>query len=330
MALSHSKKRLLERLLDAVKASRWQCLIVDGSHPFLLRLFESDHGNFDVRVYIWQCTHGGGAARASDEFRVQLTGAVPAIDSKAQTLLLGFHGGYGVFVGFDVTKHAGQVSSSPSIQVKEAALQKAHADVFSIYKKDTGEMAVAFRPEFFVQYALGARSLHATGKAAADLSLLNDLANLTDAKIEAMVSDERRKRVLRRFLQSYRSSDFRKRVLGAYAHACAVCGLQLDLVDAAHILPVQAAGSTDATNNGIALCRLHHAAFDKALISVNEQYKVEVSGSETARLTAANLAGGLPEFRKTLLSGILLPYDREDYPDPAYIRRGRTARRWVA
>ena len=59
-----------------------------------------------------------------------------------------------------------------------------------------------------------------------------------------------------------RDARFRKKVVSAYDARCAMCGLDLDLVVAAHILPVAAPGSMDIVPNGIALCENHHRLFD--------------------------------------------------------------------
>jgi putative restriction endonuclease len=325
-----SKKQLLGLLLRAIDMSGWQTLLMDASHPFGLRLFRNDEKGFDIRVYIWNCTHGGGSARAKDEYRVQLTpanvmpSAVPAGDI---TLLLGWHDGYGVFVSFDIAKHIGQASQSPSIQVKEETLINAHRHAFSVYERHNGELAVAFRPELFVEYILNHTSLHATGQVNKDLSLLNILDSLTDEKIESVVNTER-KTVISQIARKYRENDFRRRVLGAYGHRCAMCAVQLELIDAAHIIPLAASNSTDETTNGIALCKLHHAAFDRNLISFDERYKIEVSEKETERLTNENRAGGLKEFKRHLKTAITLPIDKRDYPSEAYIREARIVRNW--
>lgn len=322
-----TKNQLLDLLLKAVDASGWQALLLGSGHPFGLRLFRSEQKGFDVRIYIWNCTHGGGSARAMDEYRVQLTGVVPNIIPGETTLLLGWHDGYGVFVAFDINKHVGQASQSPSIQVKEATLANAYQHAFSIYKRQNREIAVAFRPEFFVEYALNSTSLHKTGKAEADLSLLNNIEALTDDQIESVANSERRT-VISEIARKYRAQDFRHRVLGAYQHRCGVCGVQLELIDAAHIIPVAAPNSTDETTNGIALCSLHHKALDRNLISFDENYKIEVSKKEAKRLAEANLVGGLKEFHQHLKTAIILPADKRDYPNRAYIREARRVRKW--
>jgi putative restriction endonuclease len=64
-----SSKELFEKVLFAIDASGWRALILDAHKPFLLRLFNGDDKGFDVRIYIWNCTHGGGSARAIAEAR---------------------------------------------------------------------------------------------------------------------------------------------------------------------------------------------------------------------------------------------------------------------
>jgi len=323
-----SPKQLFEQVLRAIDSSGWQALILDSRKPFRLRLFRGDEKGFDVRIYLWNCTHGGGVARAKDEYRVQLTGLVPSVVAGETTLLLGWHSGYEVFVGFDIKKHDGQASQSPSIQIKEETLQNAHTRAFAIYHRHNGEIAVAFRPEFLADYAMNSVSLHMTGKAAADMSLLNNLDMLTETQIVA-VKNQERQIVLSQIAKKFRATDFRKRVLVAYENRCAACGVQLELIDAAHIIPVAASTSTDETKNGIALCKLHHAAFDRNLISFNERYKIEISNSEISRLTAINLIGGINEFKQQLRTAIILPADRRDYPPPEYIVEARRIRSWA-
>ncbi|MGB7984366.1 MAG: HNH endonuclease [Terracidiphilus sp.] len=328
MAATLNTDQLLKQVLHSVDESGWQALINYSQKPFRLRLFRGDSQGFDVRIYLWNCTHGGGSARSSDEYRVQLTGVVPISIQGEINLLLGWHSGYGVFVGFDITRHEGQSSHSPSIQVKEETLIGAHSHAFAIHYRHNGEIAVAFRPEFFVDYALNAASLHTTGKVAEDLSLLNSLDSLTESQI-VTVEDQERRIVLSQMARKYRATDFRRRVLGAYSYRCAACGIQLELIDAAHIIPVAAPTSTDETKNGIAFCKLHHAAFDRNLLSFDARYKIEISESEIARLTSSNLSGGLIVFKKNLRTAIILPNDKRDYPPSQYIEEARKVRNWT-
>jgi putative restriction endonuclease len=331
MAAPIAKKDLLGLLLHAIDDSGWRALVISDEHPFVLKVFRGDDRGFMLYVYIWNCTHGGGSARAKDEYRIQLTGVVPEMHDDGITLLLGWHDGYGVFVGWDIARHSGQDSKSPSAQVKEDALSNAHGHAFSIHRRHNDEIVVAFRPEFLVEYALNAEALHKTGEAGEadkDLAVLNDLESVTDAQIKEVANFERRQ-IVSRIVRKYRAYDFRRRVLGAYEQRCAACGIQLGLVDAAHIIPVADASSTDETCNGIALCKLHHAAFDRNLVSFDESYKLQVSEFQIEQLASGNMAGGITEFREGLKTAIILPIDRRDYPNPAYITHARAVREWV-
>jgi putative restriction endonuclease len=58
-------------------------------------------------------------------------------------------------------------------------------------------------------------------------------------------------------------------VLRAYRDCCAVCRLRHEeLLDAAHILPDGHQKGEPVVRNGLALCKLHHAAFDRHILGI--------------------------------------------------------------
>ncbi|HEV8609903.1 MAG TPA: HNH endonuclease [Thermoanaerobaculia bacterium] len=70
---------------------------------------------------------------------------------------------------------------------------------------------------------------------------------------------------------------FRQRVLRAYRERCAVCRLtHRELLDAAHILPDEHPKGEPIVSNGLALCKLHHAAFDSYILGVRPDLTVEI------------------------------------------------------
>ena len=70
---------------------------------------------------------------------------------------------------------------------------------------------------------------------------------------------------------------FRELVLLAYRNQCALCRLRhSELLDAAHIVPDAEPGGEPVIQNGIALCRLHHAAFDKFFLAVRPDHIIQV------------------------------------------------------
>jgi len=66
-------------------------------------------------------------------------------------------------------------------------------------------------------------------------------------------------------------------VLRAYQQCCAICRLRHDeLLEAAHILPDIHPFGEPVVPNGLALCKLHHAAFDANIIGVTPDLEVTV------------------------------------------------------
>lgn len=79
-----------------------------------------------VRIYVRNITHGG-RGRKEREYRIQLTGRTPKLDSGVTTFLLGYFEPKDVYVSFDPAVHL-KYGTSPSIQVSEGALQRAATD----------------------------------------------------------------------------------------------------------------------------------------------------------------------------------------------------------
>ena len=112
---------------------------------------------------------------------------------------------------------------------------------------------------------------------------------------------------------SIRRAGFRQAIMGLYNYTCAVCRLRIvtmdgeSATDAAHIIPLCISHSNDV-RNGISLCKLHHWAFDKGLISLSETYQVFVSPLVVEQ--------GPVEWRLTKLrdKSILLPEHDQLYP----------------
>lgn len=69
---------------------------------------------------------------------------------------------------------------------------------------------------------------------------------------------------------------FRERVLTAYEARCAVCNLGFrELLDAAHVKG-DAEGGEPIVPNGIAMCKIHHGAFDASILGVSPDYEIRI------------------------------------------------------
>lgn len=113
-----------------------------------------------------------------------------------------------------------------------------------------------------------------------------------------------------------RDQGFRRAVVTAYAHRCALCGIRVrtldghTVVDAAHIVP-WSVGHDDRPANGMALCRTCHWTFDEGLLRVSSAYAIFAS-------TQLSISGNLPGYLTSLAgSGIVRPAEEIYWPDPA-------------
>jgi putative restriction endonuclease len=329
MAMRVSKSDLLQRIIAAVKASGWNAIVLSSEHPFKLSLFRGDQRVLTL-CYIWNLTHGG-YPRNPNELRIQVTGVDRfRIEERAKTLLLGWEEVEQMFAGFDVTKHLiSMVGRSPSLQVRRETVNEAKGKAFFPQTRDNQEIVIAFRPDFFAAYVQELEDLHKTAQQPEELRQLKRIAN-TD--IEREIKDipaGPRKAVLQQINRKVRDARFRQNVLAAYGCRCAVSGIQLELVDAAHIIPVDHERGTDELKNGLCLSALHHRAFDNGLIGIKRDYSVVLNERLIVELHSIGWDGGAAEFKASLRDQILLPARRAHYPDPDYLVLGQALRGWT-
>ena len=92
-----------------------------------------------------------------------------------------------------------------------------------------------------------------------------------------VVAEGRRRYVTSLTRRRLHQTAFRERVIRAYKAQCAFCRLRhIELLDAAHIIPDSDPKGEPIVSNGIALYRLHHAAFDKFFLGVTPDHIIEV------------------------------------------------------
>jgi putative restriction endonuclease len=115
---------------------------------------------------------------------------------------------------------------------------------------------------------------------------------------------------------------FRPKVLRAYETRCALCRLRHPpLLDAAHILPDRHPHGDPVVPNGLAMCKIHHAAYDANIIGVRPDHVVEVRRDVLIEIDGPMLRHGLQEMHGTT---IVLPRSRRDHPDPTRLEERYT------
>jgi len=125
-----------------------------------------------------------------------------------------------------------------------------------------------------------------------------------------------------------RNRAFKQAIKEAYDFKCAVCGMKIYSpntllweVEAAHIVPHSANGKDDILN-GLALCRLHHWAFDVGWFTLEDNFKILASrkirdlSADFGRLGDYDFMGQLS--KENLI--ISLPKEQDIYPHPNAIK----------
>ncbi|HVT89799.1 MAG TPA: HNH endonuclease [Tepidisphaeraceae bacterium] len=329
MPLSRSKFN--EIIVDAIRRSGWSEVYLGrlSAHPFRVGAVSGDKSR-SLAVYSWSVTHGG-ASRSANEFRIQVQVTEFVILPDVQTLVLGWWSEAGLFAAFDIQKHHGKLGNNASIQVSRATLNAAVLNGLAVQTgKGNQEVVAAFRPEYFMTYVENMDHIHNFGTSSAAIDALIQALDpaIAPTQIPVGALSAERQLVIQTVRKRVREANFREKVLRAYDHECAMCNIQLELVDAAHIVPVAAPASTDDTDNGMALCALHHRAYDAALVTVNADYSIAVSDAEIGRLRGIGHHGGLDEFVDGLRDIINVPPNVHDRPRPEYLNRGKTIRGW--
>lgn len=107
---------------------------------------------------------------------------------------------------------------------------------------------------------------------------------------------------------------FRGMVIDAYEVRCAVCRLRHgDLLDAAHIVADREETGLAIVTNGISLCKIHHAAYDRDLLGISGDYVVHLNERLLTETDGPMLRHGLQEMHGGRLH---LPARRISHPDP--------------
>lgn len=110
---------------------------------------------------------------------------------------------------------------------------------------------------------------------------------------------------------------FRERVLRAYRECCAICSLRhRELLDATHILPDKHPEGEPLVSNGLSLCKLHHAAYDRHILGIRPDGRIDVRMDILEEIDGPMLLHGLQGFQGQSLT---LPRHTKDQPNRDFL-----------
>jgi putative restriction endonuclease len=316
---------LFARLRAALPAgSRFESA-AESIHPAIVQV----PGFGRARIYLWTVTPDRSAegARPAGEFKIQLIIPDQARTERGHldldgtpTYLLGFSPDFGVFVGWEARLY-GDFAFSANVQVREEILSEARNSGWAVApprplrRAGAEEVRVGFTPGNLVHFLRVSREAdhgNLTGKWR-EAFCLSRTPNVQTERLprrerdlEEFVSVERARLAATRL---QRDSRFGPKVREQFSFACAVCSLQLEIVESAHIIPVNEPDSSDEIWNGVALCPNHHTLFDANSFLVNPHLEVVVDAETVEFLRENDRDGGI---------NVLVDFDRSRIRPPSF------------
>lgn len=128
------------------------------------------------------------------------------------------------------------------------------------------------------------------------------------------VDEHVRRYIMRETRHRLHQPVFRATVLRAYEKRCAVCALRHEqLLDAAHIVPDREEAGIAAVRNGLALCKIHHAAYDCLVLGIRPDLVVEIRADLLEEIDGPMLEHGLKGRHGQRLMAV--PKVRAERPD---------------
>jgi HNH endonuclease len=210
-----------------------------------------------------------------------------------------------VFVAMgDVVSRVGK-DTRQSLFIPLWLLNQAAVVGWSTHDSTSYERLTAFHPKLLPAYV---EMMASRTDVAPELILSAlDASGINDPT--PIAPDERARRAT---MALVRDQGFRRRVINAYGGLCAMCGLNLGLVEGAHIYPASAPGAPDEVWNGIALCSNHHGAFDRQMIYIDPLSRSVVMHPDLARM--ADKRPVCRQFIETTFSTLSAPADPAAHP----------------
>jgi len=137
---------------------------------------------------------------------------------------------------------------------------------------------------------------------------------VADTTPAGLVSDEvTRRYATREAAYRLHQHHFRRVVLRAYRTRCTICSLkEASLLQAAHIVEDRDPLGGATVVNGLALCAIHHLAYDRNLVGIDPDGVVHIHARLLDEIDGPMLKNGLQHFHG---ARILQPPRREERPD---------------
>jgi len=319
-------------LIESLKKYTDNVEFIDGTNPYRFSI------NKKVTFILIRNVHESGNNRDNqDECRIQISnsnGLIDALNSRVQVIVFGFYADKNVFTAWDplffnnrfnegfINKDKSTtVSVYSRFSIQDAAKDKS----ISNYIDNRDQSVISFKPEYLGLYLENIEKIH--------FLLESELRNLVDFSDQQFDEDSlsssknfKKEKFSVTHTKYKRDSTFAKKVYEAYDNKCSMCGLGLGLIEGAHIVPHSNDKGTDDVTNGIALCALHHKAYDNSLIYFDRDYLIKINTDKIKYMEEMGLDSGFRKFTELAFEKLRLPKNYLLQPDVNNIEIANTIR----
>ena len=313
-----NKMDLRYLLLDGLKEYSDNVEFLEGNNPYGIGV------NKRVIHVLIKNTHASGKNRPNqDECRIQVSYSNfnQMRQYKGLVFFLGYFFENNVFTAWNpIQQTARKLRSTKTVSFysRFSSLERASKEGISVYKDTDSQVVISFKPEYLGLYIENFKTMHLSDeKTLLELIGISDVVDETEEigeriEISNLIFQMTKPRVKR-------NPEFRRMVCKAYEHRCAFSGIQLELIEAAHIIPFSHEKGIDSVQNGICLSALHHKAYDDGLLFIDKNYNINLNDKKVEYLEKVNRDGGMQKFLKLQYEKIKLPTSKLNYPSIEFI-----------
>ena len=178
-----------------------------------------------------------------------------------------------------------------SVYSRFSIQEKGSFQGIAVYVDNNKHHIISFKPEYLGLYLENIEAIHLFNETKLiELIKQSDQLDAFDNDGSIDIDGQRLTITHTRYL---RDPKFRRKVYEAYKYCCSMCGIQLELIEAAHIVPHSHEKGTDEIENWICLCSLHHSAYDKSIIYFDENFKIKLNEKKLDYLVKIGRDSGL-------------------------------------
>jgi putative restriction endonuclease len=280
-------------------------VFLDGNNPYR---FSINKKTFYVLI---KNVHESGDGRGNqDECRIQVAQTKnfnDAMNSNTEVIVLGYFADEKVFTAWNPYLMRDRFNKKQTISLySRFSVQKdAVTSKISTYRDSKGQSVLSFQPDYLGFYLENLTKIHLLE----DIELIElvEKSDSLNSENQDGEVDFQEGHLTITHTRYKRDPRFKTIVYNAYDNRCAMCGIQLELIEAAHIVPHSHEKGTDEIGNGISLCALHHTAYDKSLIFFDEEFNIIINEKKMEYLEKMGLDSGFRKFRALSFDKIQLP-----------------------